>query len=145
MPPQGSFLKRNPGFLLAVGLLAALPFVLALLNGELMVKPIVSPEIASLGFTVEGLLMLLIGGIGTLSGAMVGAAVLRLMDFYLARWFGESAGFVIGAVYVMIVMFLPYGIVGTWRLRRLDIKAGWQRLLELLQLNKPTPGDAGRQ
>jgi branched-chain amino acid transport system permease protein len=108
-------------------------------------KPIVSPEVASLGFTVEGLLMLLIGGIGTLSGAMVGAAVLRLMDFYLARWFGESAGFIIGAVYVMIVLFLPYGIVGTWRLRRLDIKAGWRRLLELFQLNKPTPGDAGRQ
>ena len=111
--------------------------MLALLNGELMVKPIVSPEIVSLGFTVEGLLMLLIGGIGTLSGAMVGASILPLMDFYLARWFGESAGFVIGAVYVMIVMFLPYGIVGTWRLRRLDIKAGWQRLLELFQRTSP--------
>ncbi len=108
-------------------------------------KPIVSPEIAGLGFTVQGLLMLLIGGIGTLSGAMIGAAVLRLMEFYLSRWFGESAGFVIGMVYVSIVLFLPYGIVGTWRLRRLDIKAGWQRLLALFQLNKPTPDDAGRQ
>jgi branched-chain amino acid transport system permease protein len=108
-------------------------------------KPIVSPEIAGLGFTVQGLLMLLIGGIGTLSGAMIGAAVLRLMEFYLSRWFGESAGFVIGMVYVSIVLVLPYGIVGTWRLRRLDIKAGWQRLLDLFQLNKSTPGDAGRQ
>lgn len=108
-------------------------------------KPLVSPEIAGLGFTVQGLLMLLIGGIGTLSGAMVGAAVLRLMEFYFSRWFGESSGFVIGAVYVMIVLFLPYGIVGTWRLRRLDIKAGWQRLLDLLQLNKPKPGGADRK
>lgn len=121
--------------------------ITAALAGTLhtLYKPIVSPEIASLNFTVQGLLMLLIGGIGTLSGAMVGAAVLRLMEFYFSRWFGETSGFIIGAVYVMIVLFLPYGIVGTWRLRRLDIKAGWQRLLELFQLNKPTPGDAGRQ
>jgi branched-chain amino acid transport system permease protein len=121
--------------------------ITAALAGTLhtLYKPIVSPEIASLNFTVQGLLMLLIGGIGTLSGAMVGAAVLRLMEFYFSRWFGESSGFIIGAVYVMIVLFLPYGIIGTWRLRRLDIKAGWQRLLALFQLNKPTPGDAGRQ
>lgn len=108
-------------------------------------KPIVSPEIAGLGFTVQGLLMLLIGGIGTLSGAMVGAAVLRLMEFYFSRWFGESSGFIVGAVYVMIVLFLPYGIVGTWRLRRMDIQGGWRRLLELFQLNKPTPDEPGRQ
>jgi branched-chain amino acid transport system permease protein len=121
--------------------------ITAALAGTLhtLYKPIVSPEIAGIGFTVQGLLMLLIGGIGTLSGAMVGAAVLRLMEFYFSRWFGESSGFIIGAVYVLIVLFLPYGIVGTWRLRRLDIKAGWQRLLELFQLNRPTPGDAGRQ
>jgi branched-chain amino acid transport system permease protein len=131
-------------FKLAALLVASITAALA---GTLhtLYKPIVSPEIASLNFTVQGLLMLLIGGIGTLSGAMVGAAVLRLMEFYFSRWFGESSGFIIGAVYVLIVLFLPYGIVGTWRLRRLDIKAGWQRLLELFQLNKPTPGDAGRQ
>ena len=121
--------------------------ITAALAGTLhtLYKPIVSPEIAGLGFTVQGLLMLLIGGIGTLSGAMIGAAALRLMEFYFSRWFGESAGFVIGMVYVLIVLFLPYGIVGTWRLRRLDIQGGWRRLLDLFQLNKPTPGDAGRQ
>ncbi|MEZ4769428.1 MAG: branched-chain amino acid ABC transporter permease [Caldilineales bacterium] len=92
-------------------------------------KPLVSPEIAGLGFTVEGLLMLLIGGIGTLSGAMIGAAILRLLEYYLSRWFGEGSAFILGAIYVLIVMFLPYGIVGTWRLRRLDIAAGRKRLL----------------
>lgn len=95
-------------------------------------KPIVSPEIAGLGFTVQGLLMLLIGGIGTLSGAMLGAAVLRLMEFYLSRWFAERAAFVIGLVYVLIVLFLPYGIVGTYRLKRLEWRAGWQRLQGLV-------------
>jgi len=102
-------------------------------------KPIVSPEIAGLGFTVQGLLMLLIGGIGTLSGAMIGAAVLRLMEFYFARWFGESAGFVIGVVYVSIVLFLPYGIVGTWQLKRLQIKQGRERLLSYITNARKNP------
>jgi branched-chain amino acid transport system permease protein len=95
-------------------------------------KPIVSPEIASLGYTVNGLLMLLIGGIGTLSGAMVGAATFRLMDFYLDKWFGEAAGYILGVVYVALVLFVPYGIVGTWRLRSLQIKQGRQRLLSFI-------------
>jgi branched-chain amino acid transport system permease protein len=95
-------------------------------------KPIVSPEIASLGYTVNGLLMLLIGGMGTLSGAMVGAATFRLMDFYLDKWFGESAGYILGAVYVALVLFVPYGIVGTWRLRSFEFQKGRRRLLNLL-------------
>jgi branched-chain amino acid transport system permease protein len=92
-------------------------------------QPIVSPEVASLNFTVDGLLMVLIGGIGTLSGPMLGAGVYKLLDFYFAKWFGENASFIIGAIYVAIVLFLPYGIVGTWRARRWDIKKGWKDLI----------------
>jgi branched-chain amino acid transport system permease protein len=95
-------------------------------------KPIVSPEIAGLEFTVDGLLMLLIGGLGTLSGAMLGAGTFRLMDFYLEKWFQESAGYILGVVYVLLVLFVPYGIVGTWRLRSLQIRQGWERFTKLL-------------
>jgi branched-chain amino acid transport system permease protein len=91
--------------------------------------PIVSPEIATMGYTVEGLLIILIGGMGTLSGAMIGAAVYRLLDFYLLRWFGENAGFIMGAVFVALVLFVPYGIVGTWKLRGFRWREGWQSLV----------------
>jgi branched-chain amino acid transport system permease protein len=94
--------------------------------------PIVSPELATMGYTVDALLMVLIGGMGTLSGAMVGAAAYRLMEFYLHKWFGESAGYILGVVYVALVLFVPYGIVGTWQQRSLQIKKGWQRLLGLV-------------
>lgn len=94
-------------------------------------QPIVSPDVASLAFTVEGLLMILIGGIGTLSGAMVGAAAFKLMDFYFNKWFGEYSGYLIGVVYVVLVLFVPYGIIGTLRLRRLNIKEGRQKLLKM--------------
>jgi branched-chain amino acid transport system permease protein len=95
-------------------------------------KPIVSPEIATMAYTVDALLMILIGGMGTLSGAMIGAALYRLLDFYLFKWFGETAGFLLGAIYVIFVLFVPYGIVGTWRMRRFEIRQGWQRLIKLV-------------
>lgn len=91
-------------------------------------QPIVSPNVASLGYTVTALLIILIGGVGTLNGALVGAVVFRLLDYGLRRYIGESASFINGAVYVLIVLFLPFGIVGTWRLKSANIKQGWERL-----------------
>lgn len=122
-------------FKLAVLVVAS---ITAALGGMIyaLFQPIVSPEIATLAFTVEGLLMILIGGIGTLSGAMVGAAAFKFMDFYLDKWFGDMSAYIIGVVYVVLVLFIPYGIVGTWRLRRLDIQAGRQRLAALFTGNR---------
>lgn len=91
-------------------------------------QPIVSPNVAGLGFTVTVLLIVLIGGVGTLQGAFVGALVYRLLDFGLRRYMGESASFINGAIYVAFVLFIPYGIVGTWRLKSFQIKQGWKRL-----------------
>jgi branched-chain amino acid transport system permease protein len=100
-------------------------------------QPIVSPNVASLGFTVTALLILLIGGVGTLSGALVGAVIYRLLDFGLRRYMGESASFINGAVYVAFVLFIPFGIVGTWRLKSPQIKQGWHRLLEMFTKDSP--------
>jgi branched-chain amino acid transport system permease protein len=108
--------------------------ITAALAGTLhaLYQPIVSPNVASLSFTVAALLMILIGGVGTLTGAMIGAAVYRLLAFFLNRWFGEFADFYLGLIYVVLVLFLPYGIVGTWRLRSIDLGRGRDRLLRLL-------------
>jgi len=92
-------------------------------------QPIVSPNVAGLGYTVTALLIILIGGVGTLNGALVGAVVFRLLDFGLRRYIGESASFINGAIYILIVLFLPYGIVGTWKLKSINMRQGWQRLL----------------
>lgn len=99
---------------------------------QALYKPIVSPEIAGVFFTVDALLMILIGGMGTLSGAMVGAAIFRLMEFYLDRWFGENASFLLGAFYVALVLFVPYGIIGTWRARSHSLQSWRERLERLL-------------
>lgn len=105
-------------------------------------QPIVSPNIAGLGWTVAALLMILIGGVGTLSGAMIGAAVYRLMSFFLDRWFGVAASFLLGAIYVGIVLFIPYGIVGTWQAKAVERRRGWQKLLKILGLQDDQPPSA---
>jgi branched-chain amino acid transport system permease protein len=96
-------------------------------------QPIVSPNVAGLGFTVTALLILLIGGVGTLNGALVGAIVYRLLDFGLRRYIGESASFINGAIYVAFVLFIPFGIVGTWRLRSFQLKQGWDWLTQMFR------------
>jgi branched-chain amino acid transport system permease protein len=123
-------------FKLVALILASVTAALAgMLNA--LYKPIVSPEIAGMGYTVDVLLMILIGGMGTLSGAMIGAALYRLLDFYLYKWFGETAGFLLGALYVAFVLFVPYGIVGTWQLKSFQVKEGWERLLRLAGIQRP--------
>jgi branched-chain amino acid transport system permease protein len=85
-----------------------------------------------LGNTVAALLIILVGGVGTLNGAILGAIVYRLLQFGLTRYLGENASFINGAIYVAIVLFLPYGIVGTWKLKAFKIKEGRKRLVQLV-------------
>ncbi len=75
--------------------------------------------------TINGLLMAIIGGSGTLIGPMLGAGVLQLIGYLLNLWLGSSWQLVFGLIYVLLVMFLPYGIVGTWRTRNVSWRAVW--------------------
>ena len=100
--------------------------ITAVLAGALhaLHQPIITPNVAGLGFTVTALLIILIGGVGTISGALVGAAVFRLLQFYLDKWFGGASDLLIGLAYVAIVLYLPFGIVGTWRAKALQRRKG---------------------
>jgi branched-chain amino acid transport system permease protein len=112
-------------------------FTAALAGGlHTIYQPIVSPTVAGLGYTVTALLIILIGGVGTLSGALVGAVVFRLLDYGLRRYLGGSASFINGAIYVAIVLFLPFGIVGTWKLRSAQVRRGWNRLLKMIRISR---------
>jgi branched-chain amino acid transport system permease protein len=78
----------------------------------------VSPNVLALGSSAEALLMVISGGSGTLLGPIVGAALVVAMknvaSAYIERW-----NFVLGAIFVVIVIFMPEGIVpGSVRLWR---------------------------
>lgn len=87
-----------------------------------------SPELLTADLTIQALLMTIIGGVGTLTGPMLGAGVVRLLSTYLsglrsvhpifARW-----PLLFGLVYIAIVMLLPRGIVGTYFARLQSIAA----------------------
>ncbi len=80
------------------------------------------PALLGIDTTVNALLMTLIGGAGTLWGGILGAAVVRLLGFWLSTLFDRWL-LVFGLVYVLIVMFLPSGLFGwlKFRLVRTDI------------------------
>jgi branched-chain amino acid transport system permease protein len=120
-------------FKLLVLLIASLTAALAGMIHTLH-QPIVTPNVAGLFWTVTALLIILIGGMGTITGALIGAAVYRLLEYYLDRWFAGTSGLLIGVAYVLLVLYVPYGIVGTWRAKSLQIQQGRARLMRLIGL-----------
>ena len=129
---------------IVLAILQAILFALVLLIASLTAalagmihtlhQPIVTPNVAGLFWTVTALLIILIGGMGTITGALIGAAVYRLLEYYLDRWFAGTSGLLIGVAYVLLVLYVPYGIVGTWRAKSLQIQEGRARLMRLLGL-----------
>jgi branched-chain amino acid transport system permease protein len=84
----------------------------------------VSPQAVALTASAEALLMVIAGGTGTLLGPVVGAGLVVIMknvaSAYIERW-----NFVLGAIFVAIVVFMPEGLVpGTARLARWLARAG---------------------
>jgi branched-chain amino acid transport system permease protein len=78
----------------------------------------VSPQTVALSASAEALLMVIAGGTATLLGPIAGAALVIVMkdvaSAYIERW-----NFVLGAIFVLIVVFMPEGLVpGSVRLWR---------------------------
>ena len=91
----------------------------------------ISPQAVALGASAEALLMVISGGTGTLLGPVVGAALVVIMknvaSAYIERW-----NFVLGAIFVAIVIFMPEGIVpGSARLARWYLAKLRPRLTEV--------------
>jgi len=77
--------------------------------------------------SVESLLVPIVGGMGTLFGPLLGAAVLHALSEITRDVFGDAPGIslaIYGALLIVIVMFFPRGLAGLGRVSaRLLIKA----------------------
>jgi branched-chain amino acid transport system permease protein len=93
----------------------------------------VTPSMTSVTLTVNALIMTILGGMGTLIGPIIGAGIMQVFSQFFYTWFGARWPLVFGLIFILIVMFLPYGIVGTWNLRKNNLKQGWHRFLDLLK------------
>jgi branched-chain amino acid transport system permease protein len=74
----------------------------------------VSPSTVALAQSVKGLLMAIVGGVGTLFGGVVGSAIIIVLEnvvsSYTERW-----SMVLGLLFVLTMIFAPEGIVGKLR------------------------------
>ena len=86
----------------------------------------VSPTIFSLLQTAQIIMWLLVGGLGTLVGPIVGCILIQ----YVTTWLGETkfadVNLVLGAILVVIVLFVPRGFVPLARdlLARMAVRRG---------------------
>ncbi len=115
--------------------------LLSAISGILFVyyNQFISPQTLALTASAEGILMVISGGSGTLLGPILGAALVVVMknvaSAYIERW-----NFVLGAIFVAIVIFMPEGLVpGTVRLVRLS----WGRIRGDKPPPKPMTGGHG--
>jgi branched-chain amino acid transport system permease protein len=109
------------------GMFAALAGIL-----QVILNKKVGPELLSVTYTVDPLLMTIIGGIGTFTGPVIGASGLHLLDTALREQIvtigsttirvADSWSLILGLIFIAVVLIFPQGIVGTWmrwRARRL--------------------------
>lgn len=72
----------------------------------------VFPNDISITTSVDSLVMVLLGGIGTISGPVVGAGAYHVLRTELIRNFEEHWRLILGIIIVLLVVTFPSGIVG---------------------------------
>ncbi|HSW09357.1 MAG TPA: branched-chain amino acid ABC transporter permease [Bacillota bacterium] len=93
-------------------------------------------DLLSIDQTLNALLVTIVGGTGTLYGAIVGTAFIQTIRYYLLELRGLHPIFerwllFFGAVYVVVVLCFPFGFIGWWK----RISARWTA--------RPTTGKGG--
>jgi branched-chain amino acid transport system permease protein len=74
----------------------------------------ISPASFGFNFSVELVTMVIIGGLGSVYGSLLGAAILTLLPEFL-RVFHDYDIIVYGLLLILIIMFMPGGLAGGFR------------------------------
>jgi len=109
------WLHKYIGFVIAGGFGGFAGVLWAYYNG------FVSPVDLQLATSVEVLLMVALGGRGTLIGPALGAGIIvllkNLVSVYTHRWL-----LILGAVYILTIVYAPEGILGAIKRRPKEVK-----------------------
>jgi branched-chain amino acid transport system permease protein len=76
----------------------------------------VSAVSVGLGLSVKGLLMALVGGVGTLFGGLVGSVLITSLEVFVSEY-TDRWSMVLGFMCILTIIFAPDGVIG--RLRQL--------------------------
>jgi urea transport system permease protein len=93
--------------------------VIAGIAGALYVPQvgIINPSEFSPINSIEAVIWVAVGGRGTLYGAIAGAVLVNYAKTWLTGAFPEVWLYALGALFVLVTLFLPRGIIGLLRLR----------------------------
>jgi branched-chain amino acid transport system permease protein len=94
---------------------------------------IVTPETVVLTTSVDALLMVVLGGAGTLVGGAIGAAIVFGLREYLSTlvpWWQYA----LGGVYVLTILYLPSGLMGIPSRLRQQIKGNRDKTKKLVSV-----------
>jgi branched-chain amino acid transport system permease protein len=120
------YLYKLGAFVLSAFLASATGVVYLLLQGG------ANPQVTTADFTLALLVMVVLGGVGTLWGAVLGGIVYEYLDFRLVALAGTPAVqslpgvlrvplseplFLLGVLFIVLVLFVPGGLGGALRRR----------------------------
>lgn len=75
----------------------------------------IGPDVFSISFAAQIIVWVLLGGLGTLIGPVIGCFVVQALTAWLGEIEGSNPNIVLGALFLAAVMLLPKGIVPTLR------------------------------
>jgi len=105
--------------------------VLASVSGSLYAHYLnfINPSSFDLFVSIKLIIMIILGGMHSLWGAIVGAALITFLSYEWLHYFEEAEVMVYGAIVLLIVIFLPEGVIsipqrlwGLWGRVRLSAK-----------------------
>jgi branched-chain amino acid transport system permease protein len=111
----------------------------------------VNPSAFGLKMGIEYLFMTVVGGVGYVWGALVGAGLIKLLDDYLQvalpALIGTSGSYeviVFGIAMVLVLKYMPDGLwsLVTDHLPRTSRPVDWQDATDLPARHKPAPGES---
>jgi branched-chain amino acid transport system permease protein len=82
----------------------------------------INPDVGLLDNALVVFVGLLLGGIGTLAGPLLGVAMISVIDQFI-RDLGQYRRLTLGVILLIIMLLIPKGIVGTWRASRFGASA----------------------
>ena len=87
---------------------------LAGLAGALYVSALgtAGPDQLKIEFSIEAVILVAVGGRGTLIGAILGTILVCLANTYINDEFNQAWPIILGSLFILVVVFLPEGIVG---------------------------------
>jgi urea transport system permease protein len=90
---------------------------------------IISPANMGIVPSIEFVLLVAVGGRGTITGAVIGAILVSWARSTLSENYPDTWLYFFGALFIGAVLLFPAGIVGTWRalLRRRPAPLRWPR------------------